>query len=100
MTHRNHLRLVNNNGPEMPPLRLHVTHRSLHTVAAEIVEAAQDWTAYMVGSGALERIDPGTEYGKLTLVMTDRVTEYEFRMTGGVGEAPEPQTQNGPVTLW
>lgn len=100
MTRRNHLRLIDNDGPEVPPLRLHVTHRSLHTVAAEIVQAAQDWTAYMVGSGALERLDPATEYGKLTLAVTDRVTEYDFRMTGGRGEAPDSRAQNGPVTLW
>jgi hypothetical protein len=100
MTHRHHLRLVEQDGPEIPPLRLHVTHRSLHTVAAEIVEAAQDWTAFMVGSGALERVDPATEYGRLTLAVTDRVTEYDFRMTGGTGEVPTSQTRNGPVTLW
>jgi hypothetical protein len=98
MTHRHHLRLVEGNGPEVPPLRLHVTHRSLHTVAAEVVEAAQDWTALMAGSGALDRLDPATEYGRVTLVLTDRVTEYEFRMTGGTGQAPE--SQKGPVTLW
>jgi hypothetical protein len=100
MTHRHHLRLVENEGPEIPPLRLHVTHRSLHTVAAEIVEAAQDWTAYMVGSGALERVDPASEYGQLTVVMTDRVTEYEYRMVNG-DAGPEARTQNGPITtLW
>lgn len=99
MTHRHHLRLVENHGPEIPPLRLHVTHRSLHTVAAEIVEAAQDWTAFMVGSGALDRLDPATEYGRLSLAVTDRVTEYEYR-EANPGAEYAPQTQNGPVTLW
>jgi hypothetical protein len=99
MTHRHHLRLVEDDGPEIPPLRLHVTHRSLHTVAAEIVEAAQNWTAYMVGSGALERIDSATEYGRLSLAVTDRVTEYDFR-SANPGVEPEQKKQSGPVTLW
>lgn len=98
MTHR-HLRLVEGDGPEIPPLRLHVTHRSLHTVAAEIVSAAQDWTSYMVGANALDTLSRGTEYGRLTLELTDRVTEYEFR-SAGMPVLPGPDTADGPVTLW
>ena len=99
MTQR-HLRLIESGDPEIPPLRLHVTHRSLRTVEAEIVEAAQDWTAYMLGANALDPLDSTTEYGRLTLRLTDRVTEYEGRMAG-LGELPAPsEQQNGPVTLW
>jgi hypothetical protein len=92
-----HLRLIEGDGPELPPLRVAMTHRSIHSVTAMIVEAAQDWTAYMVGSGALDEFTTESEYGRLTIRLTDAVTEYEMRMTGI--ELP-PETQNGPITLW
>lgn len=98
MTHR-HLRLVEGDGPEVPPLRLLVTHRSLHTVAAEVVEAAQDFTAYMISSRRIDTIDLSTPYGRVVLALTDRVTEYEYR-AAGMPVLPTPETADGPVTLW
>lgn len=91
-----HLRLIEGDGPELPPLRLHVTHRSIHAMTSEIVEAAQEWTAYMIGSLALDAFTPDTEQGRLTIRLTDAVTEYEMRQAG----IEPPGKENGPVTLW
>lgn len=98
MTQR-HLRLVEGGEPEVPPLRLHITHRSLHTLTAEVVEAAQEYTAYMISSRRIDTVDLSTEYGRVVLALTDVVTEYEFR-SAGMPELPAAETENGPVTLW
>lgn len=99
MTQRHHLRLVEGDGPEVPPLRLHVTHRSLHAVSAEVVAAATDYTAYMISSRRIDTIDLSTEYGRVVLALTDVVTEYEMR-AAGMPTLPRAETENGPVTLW
>jgi hypothetical protein len=85
--------------PEVPPLRLLVTHRSLHAVTAEVVEAAQEFTDYMISSRRIDSIDLSTPYGRVVLALTDRVTEYEFR-AAGMPLPPTTETADGPVTLW
>ncbi|HYF71378.1 MAG TPA: hypothetical protein VD864_01080 [Nocardioides sp.] len=95
MKERGHLRLIPGGGTELPPLRLSTSHRSLHDLTHQVVQAAQDWTAWMIGSGAIERHTSDTEEGRLTLRLTDSVTEYEWYGLRAVPEAGEDQ---GPVT--
>lgn len=81
---RPQFRLLHGGADELPPLKVATTHRTLHGMKTRVLEAAQNWTAFMIASGLIGGYDMSTEHGRLTLAITDAVTELETYGTGAV----------------